>query len=144
MSVVRFDRTGELVAMGGDIKGRPDCVEFFARAGERTIDWLAEVTVTISAWMTRAGIGTIFERQHDEEWAPVASAMPFDAIYVRGLTAARLVFSSYVRLQPGGRYRVFMPGAVVESPTIQVTALARDPEPPSARKGWSTARRRSA
>lgn len=137
MSVVRFDRTGELVVMGED--SRPDCVEFQARAGEPTIDWLAEAIVVISGWMTRRGIATLYERD-GEGWEPQASAMPYDALYVKDNTSARLVFSSYVRLQPGQRYRLVLAGALVVSPTIQIAALSKDPETLWPRRGWKRRR----
>jgi hypothetical protein len=137
VSVARFDRTGELVAMGDDLRGRPDAVEFIARSGEPTSDWLAEVTVTISGWATRAGVATLYELQAGA-WVPLRSAMPFDAVYVKANTPVRLTFSSYIPLQPAGRYRLFMPGALVSSPTIQIAALLK-PRELARRSKWEAA-----
>ncbi len=142
VKVVRFERRGSLVVHGGDLYGRPDAVDFIARAGEPTIDWLAEVVVEIARWGTRAGVTTLLERAEDR-WQLVASAMPYDALYILRRTGVRIVFSEYVRLQPGQQYRLYLAGAEVVSPYLQVTAQARPATPLSTRRGWRSTRRAS-
>jgi hypothetical protein len=144
VTVITFERTGELVAHGADIKGRPDAIEFRARANQSEIDRLAEVTVTIDRWGTRTGVATLLELDEESgSWMPVAAAMPFDAFYLLSQQEVRLVFSEYVRLQPGPRYRLFLEGAVVTKPTFGVKGVQRPAEPMRARKPWKRARRRA-
>jgi hypothetical protein len=119
-----FERTGEMVVHGQDLHGRCDAVEFVARSGEPTIDWLAEVFMTVDRWGTREGVATLYD-QRDGAWQPLANAMPFDGLYVTRPTEIRLVFSQYTRLQPGGRYRIHAAGAVVASATVRIAALVK-------------------
>lgn len=141
MSSATFDRSGELVVHGHDVKGRPDTVEFLARAGEPTIDWLAEAFVWVDRWGTRAGIATLLEADGDV-WVARASALPYDALQLVRASEIRLVFSQWVRMQPGQRFRLFLAGAVVCRPVVRIVALVKPPEAwQSVRQGFKRVRR---
>lgn len=140
MTVACFDRPCELVSHGVDLYGRTDTVEFRGRSNQLgTIDWLAEAAVTLQSWGDRRGIGSLLVLENDQ-WAGVANAMPFDAIYVRGETLAKLVFSEYVAMTPGARYRLFLANAVICKPTITLTVLVRPLTFATGRKGWAKVR----
>lgn len=144
--IERFDRTGELVVHGDDV--RANAVDFRARAGLSTVDWLVEAFVWIDRWMTRQGIATLLGPDEDmpagaQRMVVIASAMPFDALYVQREVEAHLVFSEYVRLQPGAAYRLHLDGAVVTRPTLRLVAQCRHPQPLRTRKGWVKTRKAS-
>lgn len=127
IGVARFERTGRLVSHGeADRLGRPDAVEFQGRAGERLVDWMAHVHVWFDRWPTRAGAAAILEREGDG-WKLLATAMPFDGIYVRAETEEQLTFSVYVPLRAGRTYRLHLPGAVLTRNTIRLAAILREP-----------------
>lgn len=140
MSVFEFQRTGELLCTGDDLKQRPDTVEFTARAGQAEVDRLAEVVVTVDRWGTRAGIAHLLESDGNEGWTPLADSLPFDAFYLLSETEIKLVFSEYVRLQPGKQYRLFLAGAVITKPTITVRGIQRA-EPVRALRSQKSRRR---
>lgn len=150
VAVVEFERVGELVAHGHDISGRPDAVEFRARANQPVFDRLAEVVVTVDRWGGADWAAQLLEDDDatsTEVWALVARSMPLakaEALYVRADSPIRLVFSEYVGLQPTARYRIYLPSAVVTRPTIVIRGVqcARDVLP-SRRKGWARARARA-
>ncbi len=127
VSALPFERTGRLVVheQGGHI-GRPDAVEFQGRSGQTLVDWLAEVHIWVDRWPTRAGVAVLLERA-GVDWVPCANALPYDAIYLRHESELQLVFSSYIPLEPGGTYRVHLPGAVVSRPTLRIGALQCEP-----------------
>lgn len=127
IGVARFERNGRLVVHGHDHLHYSDAVQFTGRSGERLIDCMGELTVTIDRWGTRTGTAGLFEADEDGAWQLMASAMPFDAIYVMKEQPVRLVFSVYAPLLPARLYRIHLPGAVVTQPTIQIAAVLRDP-----------------
>jgi hypothetical protein len=138
-----FARTGELLAYGNDLRGRPDAVTFTARSGEPTIDWLAEAYVWIDRWATRAGVAVLFESDGGSGWEECAAAMPFDALQIVRETEIRLVFSQWVRLQPGRMFRLFLAGAVVTRPDVRIVALQRAASFDSGRRPHALRRRAS-
>ena len=54
-----------------------------------------------------------------------AAAMRFDAIGVVRETEIRIVFSQWIRLEPGHRHLLFLDGAVVTRPDVRIAALVR-------------------
>lgn len=127
LSSQTFERSGVLVRQGeADPFGRPDAIEFQSRSGQRLIDWVGDVVLSVDRWPTRTGVAVILERA-GFEWVPVAAALPFDAIYVRQEQEIKLVFGVYVRLEPGTSYRLHLPAAVLTKGTVRIGAIQRDP-----------------